>query len=172
MLLRPRSLGLGRLDVLLIAALALVVGFMMVPSLSLRVATRRDEQRLEDMRRIEAAIERYFADHGRYPPAHESPADDDWDVSSDGDFIPALCAGGYLAQDAADPLDDAQYQYRYRVFPAGSFGCPGDRPTCVLGVRSFETWATRRPEPGGQAALERDFAGEFAWVSVRSAPVR
>ena len=57
---------------LLIVALLLVLAFMMIPSLSLREASARDARRLEDMRRIEAAIGHYRTDHGCFPPAHES----------------------------------------------------------------------------------------------------
>lgn len=164
--------GISRLDVLLAVALVLVLAFMMIPSLSSRAAARRDARRLEDMQRIEGAIARYWTDHGRFPPAHESADDDGWDVSTDGDFIPALCAGGYLGEVPSDPRNDAQYQYRYRVFAKGSFGCAADGPTYVLGVRDFETAAGRESQQGGFRCPERDFSREFGWVSGHSAPVR
>jgi type II secretory pathway pseudopilin PulG len=172
MLFRSRLCGFGRLDVLLVVALLLVLGFMMIPSFSMRAASRRDAQRMEDMRRIESAIARYWTDHHTWPPAHESPDDDDWDVSTDGDFIPALREGGYLAEPSADPRNDAQYHYRYRVFPKGSFGCSAEGPTYVLGVRSFETLSGRKLGWGGFQCPERDFAREFAWVSGNSTPAR
>ena len=164
--------GFSRLDVLLGVALALVLAFMMIPSLSSRAAARRDARRLEDMQRIEGAIARYWTDHGRFPPAHESADDDGWDVSTDGDFIPELVAGGYLSEAPADPLNDAQYQYRYRVFAKGSFGCPADSPTYVLGVRDFETPTARELQQAGFRCPERDFSREFGWVSGNSAPAR
>ena len=169
---RSRRAGVGKLDILLVVALLLVLGFMMVPSLSLRAAARRDARRLADMQQIEAAIARYAADHGEWPPAHESADDDGWDVSTDGDFIPALCAGGYLAETPADPRNDAQYQYRYRVFPPGSFGCAADGPTCVLGLRAFETPAAGQANAAGFRCPERDFTREFAWVSGHRGPPR
>ena len=164
--------GISRLDVLLVVALLLVLAFMMIPSLNSRAAERRDARRIEDMQRIEGAIARYWTDHGRFPPAHESADDDGWDVSTDGDFIPALCEGGYLSETPADPLNDEQYQYRYRVFAKGSFGCPAEGPTYVLGVRDFETLAARDQPQGGFRCAERDFTREFGWVSGNTAPVR
>ncbi len=169
---RTRIAGFGRLDILLIVALLLVLAFMMIPSLSMRAASQRDARRLEDMQRIEAAIARYWTDHGCFPPAHESPDHDGWDVSTDGDFIPALREGGYLQDAPADPRNDEQYQYRYRVFPKGSFGCAADGPTYVLGVRDFETVSARRMRQGGFRCPDRDFTKEFGWVSGNSAPAR
>ena len=167
-----RMAGFSRLDVLLGVALALVLAFMMIPTLNSRAAERRDARRLEDMQRIESAITRYWNDHGRYPSAHESAEDDGWDVSTDGDFIPELCAGGYLSEVPADPRNDAQYQYRYRVFPKGSFGSPAQGPLYVLGVRDFETAEAREQPLGGFRCPDRDFTREFGWVSGNSAPVR
>jgi len=169
---RTRTAGFGSLDVLLIVALLLVLAFMMIPSLSMRVASARDARRLEDMRRIEAAIARYWTDHGCFPPAHESPENDSWDVSNDGDFIPALHEGGYVAEMPADPRNDAQYQYRYRVFPKGSFACSAEGSTYVLGVREFETVSARQLGQGGFRCPDRDFTREFGWVTGNSAPVR
>jgi type II secretory pathway pseudopilin PulG len=166
-----RTAGFGSLDVLLIVALLLVLAFMMIPSLSMRVAVARDARRLEDMRRIQAAIAHYRTDHGCFPPAHESPENDDWDVSTDGDFIPALREGGYLPDSPADPRNDAQYQYRYRVFPKGSFACSAEGPTFVLGIREFESVSAGRMEQGGFRCPERDFTREFGWVTGDSAPV-
>jgi len=170
----PRSCraGFGKLDLLLIVARVLVLGFMMIPSLTMRVASRRDAQRLEDMQRIEAAIMRYWVDHGSWPPAEENQAYDGWDVSNDGDFIPALQSGGYLQGKPGDPRNDDQYQYRYRVFPKGSLGLSSDGPTYVLGVRSFETVSARRTSLGGFQCPDRDFTREFAWVTGNSAPTR
>lgn len=172
MLLRSRRSGFGSLDVLLIVALALVLGFMMIPSLTLRAASKRDARRIEDMQRIEAAIVRYWTDHGCFPPARESAEHDGWDVSSDGDFIPALREGGYLAEVPADPCNDEQYQYRYRVYPKGSFGCASDGATYVLGVRSLETAAARHGAISSFSCPDRDFSKEFAWVTGNSAPQR
>jgi len=168
---RTRSAGFSRLDMLLIVALLLVLSFMMVPSMNMRGASKRDARRVEDMQRIEAAIARYWTERGSFPPAHESPAHDGWDVSNDGDFIPALLEAGYLAQMPADPRNDEQFQYRYRVFPKGSFGCSLDGPTYVLGVRAFETVSARSINRAGFRCPDRDFTQEFGWVGGRSAPV-
>lgn len=158
------------IDMLLVVALVLILAFMMVPSLTMRLASKNDARRLEDMRRIESAIARYWTDHGCWPPAHASPEHDGWDVSNDGDFIPALVQGGYLESMPADPRNDEQYQYRYQVFEKGSFGCSADGPTYVLGVRAFEAHPATRLQQGGFHCSERDFSREFAWVSGNSAP--
>jgi hypothetical protein len=172
MLSRARAAAFGSLDVLLILALIVVLGFMMVPSLTLRAASRRDAQRIEDMQRIELAIARFWAERGSLPPAHESAEHDGWDVSNDGDFIPALREGGYLPDMPADPRNDEQYQYRYRVYPKGAFGCSAEGPTYVLGVRSFESAGPQHAAPGGFSCPERDFSREFAWVHGGSVPSR
>jgi hypothetical protein len=172
MLARAARAGFGAPDVLLTVALLLVLCFLAIPSVTARAAARRDAQRLEHMRLLEAAITRYWSEHGCWPPAQESADHDGWDVSCDGQFIPALRAGGYLAEPLTDPLDDEQYHYRYRVFGPGSFGCPGELSTFVLGVRSLECGTQNLGSAGGFRCPERDFTREFAWVTGNSVPLR
>ncbi|MBK7644305.1 MAG: hypothetical protein IPJ19_14890 [Planctomycetes bacterium] len=70
----------------------------------------------------------------------------------------------------ADPLNDEEYQYRYRVFPKGSFACSADGPTFVLGVRKLEMVSSKKLQEHGFRCPERDFTQEFAWVSGNSYP--
>lgn len=160
----PHLAGWNRTDMVLLLALLLILATSMIPALGTRRAAARDALRLEDMQRVRAALERYRADHGTWPAAHESEDCGGWDVSHDGDFIPALVAGGYLDARVADPVDDEEFQYRYRVYEPGSFGCACSEPYFVLGIRSFESELFGGATRQGFRCAKRDWGQEFAWV--------
>lgn len=172
--MHPRSerAGWSRTDLVLLAALLLLLALMMLPRFTARLAAARDVRRLEDMQRLQLALERYFREHGSWPPAEENLEQGGWDVSSDGEFIPALARSGCLERSLHDPLDDEQYQYRYRVFPAGSHGS-GDRGAYyVLGLRAFENEVCAHAAARAFACPERDWGQELAWSAGQFAPAR
>lgn len=160
---RKARAGWSRTDLVLLGALLLLLALMMIPRFAARLAAARDARRLEDMQRLEDALARYFRDHGCWPPAEENLEQGGWDVSSDGEFVPALAREGYLARTLHDPLDDEQFQYRYRVFAPGSHGCGDGGAYYVLGLRAFETEECAREARRSFACPERDWGQELAW---------
>jgi general secretion pathway protein G len=147
-----------------VTIVALLAG-VVIPRVNRRIAAGRDSDRLADVQTIRAAIERYYADHGEYPPARGSASFGGWDVSHDGDFIPELVGSGYLSHAPADPRNDDLYQYRYYVYRQGSYGCVGPGSYYVLGIKRFETEAYRQRSPGYLKCVERDWNEEFAFVT-------
>lgn len=160
----PRSgFSLTELAVV-ISVLAILVGAL-VPRVQARLSLRRDERRLMDVQTLVQAIERYRADVGELPYPDGTPAHGGWDVSHDGNFISALRRGGYLDQDVVDPLNDDAYHYRYFVYEAGTYGCPGSGPYYVIGIRNFETASVAAQRRGSFRCSERDWSEEFAYVT-------
>lgn len=169
---RRARAGWSRTDLVLVAALLLLLALMMIPRFASRLAASRDARRLEDMQRLQAALAQYFREHGQWPPAQENVEQGGWDVSSDGDFVPELARAGCLERSLHDPLDDEQYQYRYRVFPSGSHGCGARGAYYVLGLRAFESEECARAERRSFACSERDWGQELAWSTGQFAPAR
>jgi hypothetical protein len=76
-----------------------------------------------------------------------------------------LVEQGYLDEDAADPINDATFHYRYYVYAQGSYGCPGNGDFYVLGVRSFESAEFASANKGFFRCAGRDWSEEFAYVT-------
>lgn len=149
--------------VVLIAVLAVLAGIL-IPKVGDRLATSRDVRRMADIRAIQEAIELYHDEQGEYPEASRNPSHGGWDVSNDGDFIPALVEAEYLAEMPADPLNDLSHHYRYYVYDQGAYGCVGAGTYYVLGIRNFETPAGAK-ESGEFRCVGRDWRDEFAYVT-------
>ncbi len=168
---RARS-GWSRTDLVLILALLVMLALMMVPRMMARLAAVRDARRLEDMQRLEAALASYAERHGHWPAGEENAERGGWDVSNDGGFLPELVRDGLLAEALHDPLDDEQYQYRYRVFAPQSHGCGGRGAYYVLGLRAFETREAAESHRQSFACSQRDWAQELAWSTGAFEPAR
>lgn len=158
-----RTSGFTLLElVVVVLILAILVGAL-VPRVTDRLTAARDARRVQDAMVVRDAIEQYFLDHGSFPaPATSSIG---WDVSNDGDFIPVLLDEGYLRDLPRDPINDSTYHYRYYVYSEGAYGCVGDGPYYVLGVRNFETAEAESDNPGYFQCATRNWASEFAWVT-------
>lgn len=156
--------GFSLLELILSLSILAVLAGAAVPALSSRLERSRDTRRLADLRTVHAAIEQYYADHGTWPPASQNRAFGGWDVSHDGDFIPALREAGYLLEDPRDPIGDDRHHYRYYVYPKGSYGCVGMTSFYVLGIREFETEAFAAQNTGCFTCTGRDWNREFDYV--------
>src|SRR5688572_8903882 len=156
----------SRLTELAAALLALVAAAGVVaPRWSSRRASARDVQRVDDVRRIRDAIERYHAERGVYPPAEPDAGHGDWDVSCEGGFLGELVRGGYLPSVPLDPLGDATHHYGYAVYDAGEYECVGDGAFYVLGIAKFETEGLRVRSSGYFKCTGRDWNRELAFVT-------
>lgn len=75
-----------------------------------RERIERDRQRIADLKRIQAALERYIADHGTPPPTASYNEANSWlkfDTSTEGAFLPFLMPN-YLPRVPVDPLNLGQ----------------------------------------------------------------
>ncbi|HEX6886375.1 MAG TPA: type II secretion system protein [Planctomycetota bacterium] len=150
--------------VVVISILAILSG-VLVPRVTSHLKSARDARRLADLKAVRTAIEQYRLDRGVYPPANASPAIGGWDVSFDGDFIPALTEEGYLDEEALDPLNDSTFHYRYYVYARSSYGCVGTQDFYVLGIRNFESSDFAAKNKGFFSCSGRDWNEEFAYVT-------
>jgi len=146
-----------------LCTLALGIGAM-VPRITEGMASSRDALRVEDLRSLQAAIERYYLENGVYPQPQASAAFGGWDVSHDGEFLPSLVQAGYLQAGLHDPIDDDTFHYRYYVYAPGQYGCDSDQPYYVLGLRAFETPEYASEKRGRIRCARRDWNQEFALV--------
>jgi type II secretory pathway pseudopilin PulG len=161
---RARRRALTLVELVVGLSVLAVLGAALVPRLRARAATARDLRRVADVAAIAAALERHRADLGAYPAPRRCASAGGWDVSYDGAFLPELVAAGYLGEVPRDPIDDASFHYRYYRYAAGAFGCEGEEPFFVLGVRAFETPGFAERHAGGWRCGERDWSAELAHV--------
>lgn len=153
------------MELVVVVLILSVLGGALVPRVANRIAASRDARRLSDVRAVREAIEQFRVSEGRYPAPKKNASFGGWDVSHDGDFIPELVAKGYLREAPRDPKNDATYHYRYYVYEEDAYGCRGDGPFYVLGVRTFETEDMANENPGYFRCSTRNWNAEFAYVT-------
>jgi len=87
----------------------------------------RDSKRISDLKEIAGALDRYYLDHGSFPPNTDSDCSG-WDTTGD-QFIQPLVDEGYLASVPQDPneigdcrghdtpgYDDQGYTFYYYMY--------------------------------------------------------
>ena len=157
--------GLTLIELVVILSILAILAGMMIPRVTNRMARTRDTRRLSDIAKIRDAVDQYFLDKGDYPAARHNATYGGWDVSQDGDFIPALVETGYLTEVPKDPINDEAYQYRYYVYSKGSYDCKGDTRFYILGIKAFETAEVAAKNTGYFKCSERDWSEDFAYVT-------
>ena len=157
--------GFTLLELIVVIVILGMLAGAVAPRVSQRIAAARDARRLQDVQAIRDAVEQYYLDNGAYPAANTNSTYGGWDVSHDGNFISVLTRGGYLRQDASDPLNTATHHYRYYVYSAGSYSCVGPGPYYVLGIRAFETPQAASANTGYFQCTGRNWNSEFAYVT-------
>ncbi len=164
--------GFTLMELIVVVLILSVLGGALIPRVTERMAATRDARRLSDIAVVRNAIEQYHLDHGIFPPANQDPGSGGWDVSYDGNFIQVLLDEGYLREVPRDPINDATHHYRYYVYAQGSYGCVGDGPFYVLGIRNFETQDAAEEHPGYFQCSSRNWASEFDYVTGGGAAFR
>lgn len=150
--------------VIVVSILAILAG-VMIPRVSKRMAKSRDARRIADVRAVQAAIDSFHADTGKYPKPTKNSKFGNWDVSHDQNFIRELVDKGYLTEEASDPINDNDYHYRYYLYDQGSYGCEGSSSFYVLGIRKFETNEFTDQNRGFFKCTGRDWGTTFAYVT-------
>jgi type II secretion system protein G len=157
--------GFTLIELLVAISILAILAGALIPRITSRLARARDARRLSDIHAIRDAIDRYYQEMGTYPPAKASASAGGWDVSNDGDFIPELLERGYLADVPEDPINDDTYHYRYYVYAKGQYGCAGETPYYVIGIRNFETTDCDTRNKGFLKCSGRDWSTELAYVT-------
>jgi prepilin-type N-terminal cleavage/methylation domain-containing protein len=152
------------LEVLVAVSILSIVAAVALPAARARLGLTRDQRRLSDVQAIKQAIDLYFLENGTYPPIGAS-GPGGWDVSGDGDFIPDLARKGFLPSVPQDPRGGSAHYYAYYRYPQGSYGCGGDGPFYVLGIKSFESTQFAAEHMGWFQCSGRNWNSEFAYVT-------
>lgn len=108
-------------------------------SLNLVVAKTRDVKRRADIKILTEALDLFHDRYGYYPESS-----DDWQgwnltykiKGNETNFLGLLEEWGFINKSVQDPINDANFHYRYQKYSAGSFGCA--HPFYILQILSFE----------------------------------
>lgn len=157
--------GFTLIELVVVISILAILAAALIPRVTSRMAAARDSRRLADITTIKNALDQYYIDKAAYPAPTANANFGNWDVSHDGDFVPDLVSKGYLPEAAKDPMNDDTYHYRYYVWAKGSYGCQGDGPFYVLGVKAFETADFAAKNKGFFKCDQRDWSSEFAYVT-------
>lgn len=160
---RHTSSGFTRIEVIAVLLLLGLLAGVLVPRIDANLAEVRDARRRMDVGRVQAAIERFRAERGRYPRAEGLR--NGWDVSWDKHFVRELVDGGFLDEKVEDPLEDRDFYYAYALYGPGDYGCESEDEFYVLGIHAFETEDARARHPGFFRCRQRDWGREFDFVT-------
>lgn len=153
--------GFTLVEVLSVVLILGVLVGIAIPLIANAQKGTRDKQRLQAMKSITEALERYFEKNNCYPSS-DGQGTGGWDTPGDGDFINALTTGGFLKRDFKDPKTNDYYgNYRYYRYGAvDSKGC-----FYVLGVVDMETTGRPHPDSPGFQTPSRNWQNEMDWVT-------
>ncbi len=176
--------GFTLIELLVVIAVlsVLATGLMVALNPLKQIKKARDSQRLMAMAQIRQALLAYRTLNGSFPPPNSGGNSactvvcGSWEVSGCGvPFIQTLQRSGDLRVDVNDPSINGTdpfggtsrcYNYNYYRYSAGSYGCdPARGNYYVLGVREMETSANPHPQSPGWRCPNRNWQGEFDWVT-------
>lgn len=136
-----QQIARSRLQKIFNLSLVLFLAVLSLMSLDLIRNKVRDIKRKADLKQIQTALELYRAKTGYFPLV----ADKDfqgWDTSyeppgQEFEFLSVLEKEKTIDRAVKDPINSYIYYYRYKKFPAGSFGCKD--AFYVLQIMNFES---------------------------------
>lgn len=162
----PTRNGFTLIELVIVMLILSTLAGMALPKVRDYQASARDARRMTDIKVVQEAIEQYFLEKGEYPPHNANSGFGNWDVSQDGDFIPALVNGGYLPSSIDDPSSHLTgFRYQYQRFSPGTGGCVGGLSFYVLGIKNFESEKARAEHVGGFKCVSRDWGTELAFTT-------
>ena len=160
-----RPQGFTMIELVVVISILAILSGVIVPRVNSHMKASRDAERLAHVKTLRSTIDQFHMDRGSYPVADSSSTSGGWDVSNDGNFIQVLAESGYITEELVDPINDGRYHYRYYVYESGAYGCSGDRPFFVLGIRHFESHEFANRHRGFFRCPGRNWGNEFAFVT-------
>ncbi len=153
--------GFSLIELVVVILIMTVLAGVVVPRVLNHQKSARDARRLADAKTLQRVIDQYYMEKGFFPPADTGG----WNKSTDPDFISVLVKEGYISEPIRDPLNDATHHFRYRIYNQGQFGCVGDTPFYVLGIRNFESADFAAKNKGFFKCSGNDFGSSFDFVT-------
>ncbi len=119
----------------------------------------RDVKRKADIRQLQTALSIYQSNFNEFPNVNDFDFQD-WDttfepLNQEFSFINILEKENIIDQPVKDPINSARFYYRYKKFPANSFGC--EQPFYILQIMNFEN---EIKDHGWGKCPERNFINE------------
>ena len=119
----------------------------------------KDSKRKTDLNQIKKALIVYQLQHNKFPKVQEDDVNG-WDLSyyngQTSKFLNILLKEKIIDKILKDPVNSGEYYYRYKKFPAGSFGC--EKSFYILQAINFEY---NNKDHGYGECPERNFVEEI-----------
>lgn len=119
----------------------------------------KDTKRKADLKQLQTALSIYYSQNNSFPEVQ----DDDfrgWDATFEPkndkpEFLKILTQKNIIDRTPKDPINSNIYFYRYKKFPANSFGC--QQPFYILQLMNFEQ---TKKDHGVGLCPQRNFVDE------------
>lgn len=102
-----RSKGFTLIELLVVIAVIGLLASIVLVSINNARTKARDTRRLEEIRKLQLAIEMYYSDYGSYPSRHTDSNNASWQSNLGGDLA------SYLNPLPIDPVNTGNLIYRY-----------------------------------------------------------
>lgn len=166
---KAKNRGFTIVELVMVIVVIGILAALVVSSYAGSQGKARDSRRLTDVQAILTALDMYYFDNASFPtPSYNGPGG--WESSSinPDQFLQTLVTTEYMNDVPVDPVNTANKEYRYYVYPAGNAGCDASRGAfMVLGVIDMEATSGTHPDSPGWSCPSRDWESEFEWVTGR-----
>ena len=161
--------GFTLIELLVVVAIIGLLSSIVMASLNSARMKARDAKRLSDMHQMQIALDLYYNTFGSYPNSDNAGCGG-WDSSGTPEgapsFITPLVSNNFLSNLSDSTINDTCGNYAYYRYGAGNSNCDISKGAYyVLGVRDIETSSNPHPSSPGWSCPDRNWQGEFDWVT-------